>query len=146
MLWVLTCTVHLLYDHVMSRTCLRVNLHSIVSWMWRGYSQMPEWNDKNIESNAPYRCELQTQLNHLSSLVKWLTFRLWTKWLWIRVQLQSLKLQISRLLRKKSCLTFKELILEMYLCKSSCSSLRLLLVSNYWCLIRKRLSSVSILA
>ena len=30
-------------------------------------------------------------LNHLVSLVKWLSVRLWTKWFWIRVQLQSLK-------------------------------------------------------
>ena len=30
-------------------------------------------------------------LNHLASLVKWLSVRLWTKWFWIRVQLQSLK-------------------------------------------------------
>ena len=27
----------------------------------------------------------------LASLAKWLSVRLWTKWLWVRVQLQSLK-------------------------------------------------------
>ena len=40
-------------------------------------------------------------LNHqakLASLAKSLSFRLLTKWLWVRVQLQSPKLQISRLL------------------------------------------------
>ena len=44
-----------------------------------------------------------------ASLAKWLSVRLWTKWLWVRVQLQSLKLQISRLLRAKSSLTFRQL-------------------------------------
>ena len=33
-----------------------------------------------------------------TSLAKWLSVRLRTKWLWVRVQLQSIKLQISRLL------------------------------------------------
>ena len=33
------------------------------------------------------------KLNHL---VKWLSVHLQTKWFWVRVQLQSLKLQISR--------------------------------------------------
>ena len=32
-----------------------------------------------------------------------------TKWLWVRVSLQSLKLQISRLFRAKSSLTFRQL-------------------------------------
>ena len=32
-------------------------------------------------------------LNHLASLVEWFSVRLWTKWLWVQVQLQSLKLQ-----------------------------------------------------
>ena len=40
-------------------------------------------------------------------LAKWLSVRLWTKWLWVRVQLQSFKLQISRLLRARSFLTFR---------------------------------------
>ena len=48
-------------------------------------------------------------LNHLASLAKWLRVCLWTKWLWVRVQLQSLKLQISCLLRARSSLTFRKL-------------------------------------
>ena len=36
---------------------------------------------------------LTTQLNYLASLAKWLSVRLRTKWLWVRIQLQSLKLQ-----------------------------------------------------
>ena len=47
----------------------------------------------------------QSQLNQLTSLAN----RLWTKWLWVRVQLQSLKLQISCLPRARISLTFKQL-------------------------------------
>ena len=36
-----------------------------------------------------------------------MSVRLWTKWLWVQVQLQSLKLHISRLLRARSSLTFR---------------------------------------
>ena len=42
-------------------------------------------------------------------LIIWLSVRLWTKWLWVRVQLQSLKLQISRLLRARISLTFRQI-------------------------------------
>ena len=34
-------------------------------------------------------------LQKQTSSAKWLSVRLWTKWLWVRVQLQSLKDQIS---------------------------------------------------
>ena len=34
---------------------------------------------------------LTTQLNHLASLAKWLSVRLRTKWLWVRVPLQIMK-------------------------------------------------------
>ena len=44
---------------------------------------------------------LTTQLNHLASLTKQLSIRLWTKWLWVQANLQSLKLQILRLLRAR---------------------------------------------
>ena len=47
-------------------------------------------------------------LNHLAklaSLAKWSSVRLWTKQLWFRVQLQSVKLQISRLLWARFSLT-----------------------------------------
>ena len=58
---------------------------------------------------------LKRTLNHLAklaiwaSLAKWLSVRLRTKWFWVRVQLQSLHLQISRLLRARSSLTFRQL-------------------------------------
>ena len=44
-----------------------------------------------------------------SSLAKWLSVRLRTKWFWVRVQLQSPNLQISRLLRARSSFTFTQL-------------------------------------
>ena len=42
-------------------------------------------------------------------MAEWLIVCLWTKWLWVQVQLQSLKLQISCLLQAKSSLTFRQL-------------------------------------
>ena len=48
-------------------------------------------------------------LNPLAKLAKWLSVRLRTKWLWVRVPLQSLNLQIWRLLRARSSLTFRQL-------------------------------------
>ena len=72
-------------------------------------SETRTWHDKNIESNASYRKLLTTHLNHLASLTKWLSVRLWTKWWLVRAQLQSLKLQISRLLRAMTSLTFRQL-------------------------------------
>ena len=58
------------------------------------HSQTRTWHDKNMQSNAAYRKVLMTQLNHLASLAKWLSVRLRTKWLRVRVPLQSLNLQI----------------------------------------------------
>ena len=43
-----------------------------------------------------------SQLNHLASLAKYLSVCLQTKWLWIQVLLESLKLQISRLFQGRS--------------------------------------------
>ena len=66
-----------LYVLVMSRTRFRVNPHSIAAWMSR---------------------------NSLFEAARSVCLR--TKSLWVRFQLQSLKLQISCLLRAKSSLTF----------------------------------------
>ena len=48
--------------------------------------------------------------NILSDLAKWLSVRLPTKCLWIRISLLSLKLQIWRLLQVRSFLTFRQTI------------------------------------
>ena len=52
------------------------------------HSETRTWHDKNIQSNALYRYVLTTQISHLTSLAKWLSVRLRTKGLWVRVQLQ----------------------------------------------------------
>ena len=46
--------------------------------------------------------------NHL--VCKWTLNHLQTKWLWVQIPLLSLKLQISRLFRTKSSLTFRQLL------------------------------------
>ena len=42
--------------------------------------------------NTPYKLVLKTQLNHLANLAKELGVHLQNKWLWVSVQLHSLKL------------------------------------------------------
>ena len=75
----------------------------------RIHSETRNWHDKNIQSNAPYEYVFTTQLSYLVSLAKWLSVRLRIKWWWIRVQLESLKLQISGLFQGTSSLTFRQL-------------------------------------
>ena len=76
----------------MSRMSFRVNSHSIVSL--------------NVKELLAQR----RRHSHLASLAKWFSVRLRTKWLWIRIMLLSLKLQIWRLLSARSSLTFKQII------------------------------------
>ena len=61
---------------------------------------------KHLASTDKY----SQQLNHLASLAKWLSVRLWTKWLWVWISLLSLKLQIWCLFRARSPLTFRHTI------------------------------------
>ena len=72
------------------------------------------WNSyvtcNNIQSNTPYREALTTQFSHLVSLAKWLGVCVRTKWLWVRISLLLLKLQIWRLLRTRRSLTFRQTI------------------------------------
>ena len=46
----------------------------------------------------------------MNSLPKWLNVPLRTKWLWVRIPLLSLKLQILCLIRARSSLTFRQTI------------------------------------
>ena len=48
------------------------------------------WNSRDIQLDALCKKVLTTQFNHLDSLAKWLSVRLPTKWLWVRIQLQRL--------------------------------------------------------
>ena len=43
------------------------------------HSETRTWHDNKVQSNAPYRQVLTTQLNHLASLTKWLSIPLRTK-------------------------------------------------------------------
>ena len=43
-------------------------------------------------------------------MAKWLSFRLRSKWLWVRIVLSSLELQIWRLFWSRSSLTFRQTI------------------------------------
>ena len=73
------------------RTCLEqgCHQHSVNFRVWI-HSKLRTWHDKNIQSNALYRQVLSPQLNHLGQFCKWLIVRSQTKWLWVRVPLESL--------------------------------------------------------
>ena len=53
---------------------------------------------------------LKRALNHLAKLAKWFSVCLRTKWLWVRIPLLSLKLQICCLLRARHSLTLRQTI------------------------------------
>ena len=52
---------------------------------------------------------INTQLNRLASLAKGLKVGLQTKWLWVRVPLKSMKLQILLLFQTRNSLTVRYL-------------------------------------
>ena len=66
------------------------------------HSETRTWHDKNIQSNVMVQISTQNTAQSLTSLAKWLGFRLRTKWLWVRVLWQSPKLQISSLFQVRS--------------------------------------------
>ena len=101
-------------------TCNHLNLkfracfEQGVPWHSRNYRvfihfQGRTWHDQNIQANGLSRWVIRTKLSHLVSEVNWLSVCLRTKWFWVRVQLQSLKLQISRLLWTRNSLKIKHL-------------------------------------
>ena len=49
------------------------------------HSETRTWDDKNMQSNAPYRELLTTELTYLASLAKWLSVPLQTEWLWVQI-------------------------------------------------------------
>ena len=73
-------------------------------------SETRTWHDNKLQSNATYRLVLRTQLNCLTSLAKWLSVCLRTKWLWVRIPLLSRDLQIWHLLQTRSSLIFRQTI------------------------------------
>ena len=73
------------------------------------YSETCTWHDKYSQMHRTDKYSEHSSINHLASLAKWLSDRLRTKWFWVQVQLQSLKLQILRLHWARSSLTFRQL-------------------------------------
>ena len=84
-LWVLICTVHL-------TVCCYHLTYAFQS-----------------ESSLYICLNAQVQLNHLARFVKWLSVGWRTKWLWVRVPLMWLRLQVLRLFWTRSSLTFWEI-------------------------------------
>ena len=72
--------------------CFRVNPDSIVTWMSRNFL---------LETGAKSEFHLKSEI---WSFAKWLNVCLGTKRLWVRLQLQSLKFQISHWLWARSSL------------------------------------------
>ena len=58
------------------------------------------------------------------SLAKWMSVCLQTKWLWLRVQLQLLKLQISRLFGARSILDIQATIEWRFTLKRVCDMIK----------------------
>ena len=65
-------------------------------------------NGTQTHNHSVYKRTLNHSAN-LASLAKWFSVPLGTKWLWVRVPLQSLKPQISRMFWARSSLTFRKL-------------------------------------
>ena len=83
-------TVAWLYVLIMSRTCFTVNAHCIVSCL--NVKELPARSRREIWSLSD--CIWTRTLNHLVhkrtlNHSVWLSVRLWTKWLWVPVQLHS---------------------------------------------------------
>ena len=83
-----------LYVLIMSHMCFRVNSYSsclnVKEILARSRPEIWSLSDCNWTRTHSHLVHKQT-LNHLAKLVEWLSVSLWTKWLWVRVQLQSLK-------------------------------------------------------
>ena len=90
-----------LYVIFMSRTSFRVNLHSIVRLnvkkllarirrhIWSLSDSSEIWTDNHLVSKRTF-----IHLAKVASLCKRLSFRLQTKWLWVRISFLSLKKKI----------------------------------------------------
>ena len=66
-------------------------------------------NQRLLEPYLQAPHQIQRSTNTLTLVSESNIIVLWTKWFWVRVQLQSLNLQISRLLRARSSSTFRQL-------------------------------------
>ena len=99
---------------------------SLLSFLWwengdikeqpQGYHMVHVFGGTSSPSCSNYALQSAAEDNEVKydpkvaeTLTKWLSVRFRTKWFWVRVQLQSLHLQILRLLRARSFLTFRQL-------------------------------------
>ena len=70
------------------RACFEEGVYChLVSYIGCILTKTRTWNDKKIQSNAPYRQVLTIQPNHLARFGKSLSLHLWTKWLWVWIHL-----------------------------------------------------------
>ena len=101
----LICTVHLTVSSCLvtyafqseSTLCSCLNVKELLARSRRKIWRLSDCNWTRTQSHLVQK----RTLNHLTKLA-------WTHWFWFRVQLQSLKFQISRLLRARSSLTCQE--------------------------------------
>ena len=86
-------------------------LKSPVVFIRNGYQWLVEMAVVNTRLNDSYWIRTHNHsVRKRTSLDKCLSFRLRTKWLWVRIPLLSLKLQIWHLPRARSSLTFRQAI------------------------------------
>ena len=114
--------------------CITATCGNVWEWLSLGYLRLAVFRKKKHFDHKDSN-KIRTQnnlvckrtLNHLAKLAKWLScvaihrtdkyskwlsVRLQTKWLWVRILLLSLKLQIWRLLLARSSLTFRQCVFE----------------------------------
>ena len=103
----------LTHKHLVRKRTLNHYTNHIAAWMSIAYRfTVKHVRDMIVTYNQMHRTDEYSQhrqFNHLASLANWLSVRLRTKQLWVRIPLLSLKLQKSRLFRAKSYLTFRQL-------------------------------------
>ena len=91
------------------KNILTSSINRFVSGKWHnnGFSFLQN-NKDDADDKSLFMITIKIfRHEYYASLAKWLRVRLRTKWLWVRIPLLSLKLQIWRLLLARSFLTFR---------------------------------------
>ena len=144
MLWVLICTVHftVCYFYVTHEFQSESTLYSLPECQGTPCrhkagtifsKQAPYLKFKwQCQDSNPQPFSRKRTLNHLTKLSffkKRPLGRLRTKWLWVRILLLSLTLQILRLLQAKSSLTFRQTIECRFTLTLVCD---MIIIYNLW--------------
>ena len=89
----------------------RTHNHLVRKWTLNHLAKLTKWLNCVVSTflYGGFDCVFLSCYVRVSEWIHTLWVPLRTKWLWVQVQLQSLKLQISRLLRGRSSLTFRQL-------------------------------------